>query len=185
MAFTLTSSYDPVPMEPKRTPFRVTLDRLTQDFARAVLDAVRRATIAELLGMPSPDPRPGNRATSPAAPPREAKAPARTRRPQKARAARGRTPAPLPTVLDEPEMAEGTEIDAQVLLAAIEVEPPPRERVGPDSTTRLLEPSAPPPPPAQEPTRRTTPALRDGEQALRTGSGHVVLRRRRGAESAA
>ena len=186
LAFGLTSSYDPVPMEPRRTPFRVNLDRLTQNFARAVLDAVRRANIAEILGMPSADPRPGNRATSPAAPSREAKEPARARKPQKARAARGPAPAPLPTVLDEPEMAEGTEIDAQALLASIDAELPPRAWENQGSLTPLLEPPAPPPPaPPPEPTRRSTPALRDGEQALRTGSGQVVLRRRRAAESAA
>src|SRR5579872_3982914 len=108
----LTSSYEPTPMQPRRTPFRATLDRLVQEFAHAVVQAACKATLAEILGMPDREERTVARIG--ARPESAAAAPARVARPQKARRPRGPAPKATPaSVIAEPEMAEGTEIDAQ------------------------------------------------------------------------
>jgi hypothetical protein len=179
LAFVLTSSYEPTPMQPRRTPFRATLDRLVQEFAHAVVQAACKATLADILGMPERAEHTIARAPARreplATPPAKA---ARRRKPRETHAP-GAKAAPTPVVA-EPEMAEGTEIDAQALLASIDRVPPPRAHEGAASPA-IFEPpaAAPPPPPPSERRTAPVPALREGEQAVRTGAGHVVLRRRR------
>ncbi|MGO8992655.1 MAG: hypothetical protein ACLQVI_04960 [Polyangiaceae bacterium] len=174
-------------MKRRRPSFRATLDRLTQDFAQAVFDAVCRATLAEVLGILS-DEKEERTSASFAPPTRRTSVAARKRKPRATRsvaAARRDVPA-LP---DDAEMTEGTEIDARAVLASLELEPtppPPAPEVD-ESTTRLLEAPAPrsPETPPPQPAKRAEPALREGEQALRTKGGQVVLRRRRGTQTAA
>ena len=168
-------------MQPRRTPFRATLDRLTQEFAHAVVQAVCKATLAEVLGMPDREERPVARPAARPAPRPVAPASPAPRR--SARTARTKPLAPASPV-PEPEMAEGTEIDAQALLAAIDREPAAAAR-GRDEA-RPPTPLVEPPPAAPPSERRSTPSppLRDGEQAMRTGAGHVVLRRRRSGDAA-
>jgi hypothetical protein len=185
LAFARTSSYERSPMQPRRTPFRITLDRLTQDFARAVFEAVRHATVAELLGMADTKAQRGAPPSTPAIA-RNASAPMPARRPAPKRVRPARpSPAAAPPV-DEPLMPDGIEIDAQALLASIE---PERVQVPTDQGERsmpeVLQPEPVPAPPASEPRATPSPTLREGEEALRTENGHVVLRRRRAAESAA
>jgi hypothetical protein len=205
-------------MKRTRPSFRATLDRLTQDFAQAVLDAACRVIVAEMLGPSSAAKREIAPASSAAPVRRASRVKARARKPKAVRA----TTATRREVAtrDDTELIEGTEIDARAVLASLEFEPPPpppaREAVAErdneppasagteidavgmlaslEGQAAVLEERPSPLPsilmtvPAADiaPTiALSAVARRAGEEILRTAGGGVVLRRRRGTQTAA
>jgi hypothetical protein len=166
------------------TPFRVALEQLTDALVQAVLEAVRGATVVEILetsttAAEEPRPAPGLRPRRTGLPaPAAGRAPRDRRRrqaPTITRTVAASTEAPT-SPDSEPSMA--TEIDAVAMLAALE-----RQTTGIDerpsgapsvTTAPVVVPTFVSAAPSARP-----PALRPGEEVLRTATGGVVLRRRR------
>jgi hypothetical protein len=176
-------------MKPKRT-LRKALDRLTQDFAQSVVAAVRGATLGEFLSLQ-------DRSDVRALPQKETRMTRlhAARRALRAHRLRGR-PAPAheevfftqsepasdrADVPDEPP-SPGTEIDAVAMLASLEGQAAVlEERPSPVPPILLTVPAA-----DVGPTiALSAAAARAGEEILRTAGGSLVLRRRRGTQSAA
>jgi hypothetical protein len=184
-----------------------TLDRLIQDFVDAVLLAVRRASLADLEPR-APDSIPAPRVSLPTEAPRLSSGTPRARRapPTSRRAPHQRQPA-LRVVAAVDEHLEGLIVDPAGILQPAE---PPRHapqatpQTAADSAPAVLSPrTAPKAAPARprsavatvgpealplandtQALTATSPGLREGEEALRTASGGLVLRRQRHSSTA-
>jgi len=164
-----------------RTPFRLALEELTETFAQAVLDAVRDATIRQLLEIDAPPVRRAARTTTIPAPletppePTNGAAVVRPRKPRTERRTDLDEPSRAISAPPESALAAGTEIDALAMLASLE------PQTAAFDTPAVAERPAPMPaePPIVEPPAIVALAPQPGEDLLHTATGSIVLRRRR------
>ena len=191
--------YNALLVNSNSTPFRISLDRLTHDFIEGVLQAFRDAPLGEFLDFlaeagPSLMAHPlAHRLVEPprevaSSAPRRAPRTPGAARPPRASASSASSRGARPDA-DDIEHGDPASIitDPGMMLAALQVSSVSAPQALPAILRDAKPASEPPPhvaPPAPPPPREraAAPALRPGEEVLRTaGGGHVLRRRPRSA----